>query len=168
MLVGLISCSLNSRATALFRLSSAVILSEVLATPISAYLMARNPWPPFMLGLGVSILGSLSAFLIPETLTDARSKAVSATDPDEDATQTETTIAGKNSRRQYIKDKLRDLHKSTRFITDNPGVTICLFALFITSFSKQSTSLLLQYTSKRFHWSIGNVCIFRRPLSSKS
>ncbi|PLB39661.1 putative MFS multidrug transporter [Aspergillus candidus] len=143
-------------ATALFRLSSAVILSEVLATPISAYLMARNPWPPFMLGLGVSILGSLSAFLIPETLTDARSKAVSATDPDEDATQTETTIAGKNSRRQYIKDKLRDLHKSTRFITDNPGVTICLFALFITSFSKQSTSLLLQYTSKRFHWSIGN------------
>ncbi|PLN79614.1 MFS general substrate transporter [Aspergillus taichungensis] len=141
-------------ATALFRLSSVGILSEVLATPVSAYLMTRDPWPPFMLGLGVAVLGSLFAFLIPETLSSARSKITSATEPDEGTTQ--TTTAGKISRGQYIKEKMRSLYNSSRFITESPGVTTCLFALLITSISKQSTSLLLQYTSKRFHWSIAN------------
>ena len=115
-----------------------------------------------MLGLGVAILGSLSAFLIPETLSSARLKIVSATEPDEDTTQ--TNIAGKISRGQYIKGKMRSLYNSTQFIIESPGVTTCLFALFITSISKQSTSLLLQYTSKRFHWSIANV----RPSPSLS
>ncbi|RAL15484.1 MFS general substrate transporter [Aspergillus homomorphus CBS 101889] len=142
-------------ATALFRLTSAVIVSEVLATPVSAYLMARDPWLPYVLGLGVAIVGSLCAFLMPETLTDARSKIVLTTTPTNEE-ETPSYPARKDSVRQFIKGKMRELRDSTRFIMSSPGVAVCLFALFVTSISKQSTSLLLQYTSKRFHWSIGN------------
>ncbi|PWY64054.1 MFS general substrate transporter [Aspergillus heteromorphus CBS 117.55] len=140
-------------ATALFRLSSAVILSEVLATPVSAYLMTRDPWMPFMLGLGISTLGSLSAFLIPESLTDIKSKTSS---PDEEETRPDPAGKGSVSVRQYIKGKLQALRDSIRFIMGKPAVTVCLFAMFATSISRQSTSLLLQYTSKRFEWSIAN------------
>ncbi|KAL1869217.1 hypothetical protein Plec18167_007883 [Paecilomyces lecythidis] len=141
-------------ATALFRLTSAVILSEVLATPVSAYLMARNLWLPFMLGLGIAILGSWSAFMMPESLNDARSKVSSTTMPGEN--EVRSYPAERDAVKQYIKGKVRDLHDSTQFIMSSPDVAVCLFVLFITSISKQSTSLLLQYTSKRFQWSIEN------------
>ncbi|GAD97260.1 hypothetical protein PVAR5_5933 [Paecilomyces variotii No. 5] len=140
-------------ATALFRLSSAVTLSEVLATPVSAYLMARDPWLPFFLGLGIAILGSWSAFLMPESLNDAKAR-ISTTVSGEEETQ--SYPAGRDAMKQYIKGKIRDFHDSTQFIIDNRGVAVCLFALLITSISRQSTSLLLQLTSKRFHWSIAN------------
>ncbi|KAJ9244771.1 hypothetical protein DTO169E5_1592 [Paecilomyces variotii] len=141
-------------ATALFRLTSAVILSEVLATPVSAYLMADDPWLPFMLGLGIAILGSWSAFIMPESLNPAKSGISSTTVPSEE--EIRSSPAGRDAVRQYIRGKMRDLRDSTRFIMGSPAVAVCLFALFITSISKQSTSLLLQYTSKRFHWSIAN------------
>lgn len=143
------------RATALFRLTSTVIVSEVLATPVSAYLMASDPWLPFMLGLGVSTLGSLAAFLMPETLNDAKSKIDLTTVTSEDETQ--SSLNGKTSVKQYIKGRFQDLQDSARLIIGSPAIAICLFALFVTSISKQSTSLLLLYTSKRFNWSIADV-----------
>ncbi|OJJ47370.1 hypothetical protein ASPZODRAFT_65203 [Penicilliopsis zonata CBS 506.65] len=147
----------DEMATALFRLFSAVILSEVLATPVSAYLMASDPWVPYMLGLGIAMVGSLSAFLMPESLSDAKSKISSTTAPSNEETQSYPD--GKFSVRQYILDKLQHFRDSTRFIMSTPGVAVCLVALFIASISKQSTSLLLQYTSKRFDWSIADASL---------
>ncbi|RAK73277.1 putative MFS multidrug transporter [Aspergillus fijiensis CBS 313.89] len=144
-------------ATALFRLTSTVIVSEVLATPVSAYLMASDPWLPFMLGLGVSTLGSLAAFLMPETLNDAKSKIDLTTVTSEDETQ--SSLNGKTSVKQYIKGRFQDLQDSARLIIGSPAIAICLFALFVTSISKQSTSLLLLYTSKRFSWSIADASL---------
>lgn len=144
-----------SRATALFRITSVAILCEILATPVSAYLMTRDPWTPYMLGLGIATLGAFSALLMPETLPEAKSKTSSADAVVEEETHSDPSA--KRSMRQHIKGKLRGFLESTQFVTGSPAITVCLFSLFITSISKQSTSLLLQYTSKRFHWSIADV-----------
>ncbi|PYH87449.1 MFS general substrate transporter [Aspergillus ellipticus CBS 707.79] len=115
----------------------AVVLSEVLATPISAYLMTRDAWRPFMRGFGIILLGSLSAFLMPETLADAKSKISSTAAAPSEEEETQPHPAGK-------------------FIVSSPAVAVCLLGLFISSINRSSTSLLIQYTSKRFHWSIAN------------
>ncbi|KAJ5938157.1 MFS general substrate transporter [Penicillium verhagenii] len=141
-------------ATALFRLGSVVFLSEILATPVSAYLMARDPWIPFVMGLGIAILGSGAALLMPETLTKAKSKVFSTTEASEEEAQ--LCSDEDDSLGQYIKVNLRKLRDSTQFILGNTAVAVCLFSLFIAAISKQSTNLLLQYTSKRFDWSIAN------------
>ncbi|KAJ5915558.1 MFS general substrate transporter [Penicillium verhagenii] len=141
-------------ATALFRLGSAVFLSEILATPVSAYLMASDPWIPFVLGLGIAILGSGAALLMPETLTKAKSKVFLTTEASEEEAQLYSDE--NDSLGQHIKVNMRKLRDSTKFIFGNTAVAICLFSLFIAAISKQSTSLLLQYTSKRFDWSIAN------------
>ncbi|KAJ5108505.1 MFS general substrate transporter [Penicillium angulare] len=146
-------------ATALFRIVSATLLCEVLATPVSAYLMTSDPWTPYMLGLGIATFGAISAFLMPETLDNAKSKisSMGANIAEEEEANILSQPATKGSIRQYVRGKVHELRESTQFVIGSPAVTVCLFALFITSISRQSTSLLLQYTSKRFDWSIANV-----------
>ncbi|KAJ5280424.1 MFS general substrate transporter [Penicillium angulare] len=145
-------------ATALFRIVSATLLSEVLATPVSAYSMTRDAWTPYMLGLGIATLGSISAFLMPETLTNAKSKisSVGVNIEEEQEAEIQSQLATKGSIRHYIGRKVYEVRELTQSVIGSPAVTVCLFAQFITSISKQSTSILLQYTSKRFDWSIGN------------
>ncbi|KAJ5627096.1 hypothetical protein N7528_004523 [Penicillium herquei] len=113
-------------ATALFRITSLGLLSEVLATPV-------------------------------ETL----SKTASKTSPETTLTDEETLSqpAAKGSIRQFIRDKVQDFCTSARFIMGSPGVIVCLFAMFITSIARQSTSILLQFTSKKFHISIAKASL---------
>ncbi|KAJ5720497.1 MFS general substrate transporter [Penicillium malachiteum] len=148
-------------ATALFRITSATLLAEALATPVSAYLMTRDPWIPYMLGLGIATLGAFSAYFMPETLSKAKPETSTETRLANEETQSQDSQSTSKyySIRRFIIGKLRDLQRSTRFIMGNPDISACLFVVFITSITKQSTSLLLQFTSKRFHMTIAKASL---------
>ncbi|RJE18438.1 MFS transporter [Aspergillus sclerotialis] len=137
----------EDRATALFRLSSVVLLADIVATPLSAVFMTvQSPWIPYLLGLIMLAIGCMFGFLLPETLDKFEDPA--ATTAEEDPIK-KTAV-------QEVYSRIRDFLHSTRFIWQNWNVTLGLLMFLTTTLSRQSTNLLLQYSSTKFHWTIAH------------
>ncbi|KAJ5419500.1 uncharacterized protein N7487_003050 [Penicillium crustosum] len=145
----------DERSTTLFRLNSAVILAEILATPISAYLMTFSPMLPNLLGVGLIILGTIPVVFLPETLKDAKAKR-SIPAGTEHATENER-LEQQRVKKEVLQEftrQIREFIESTRFIWSDSNVCIMVIVAFVTVIGRQSTNLLLQYVSKKFDWSI--------------
>ncbi|CAG7963727.1 unnamed protein product [Penicillium olsonii] len=140
----------DERSTALFRLQSCVFVAEILAAPLSAYMLTFGPMVPFMLSLGLIILGALPTLLLPETLEDAIAKRTKRAEPDQHGLQPDKTTVV-----QELTRKAREFTESTRFIWSDFNVCLMVMVLFVTVMGRQCTDLLMQYVSQRFDWSIG-------------
>ncbi|KAJ5535655.1 hypothetical protein N7513_008841, partial [Penicillium frequentans] len=147
----------EERSTALFRLMSCVLVAEVLATPVSAYLMTINPWIPYILGYVVTLVGYISVFFLPETLEYAKAKRLNRGSGD-NSTET-TTRLGKQSTLQVLRHQLRDFTESIQFMWADSNVIWMVLVVFVSVFSRQSTAILLQYASKKFGWSIAQASL---------
>lgn len=134
---------------------SCVLVAEVLATPISAYLMTIDPWIPYILGYMVILVGYMSVFFIPETLEYAKAKRLNRGRSD-NSTET-TTRLGKQSTLQVLRHQMHDFTESIQFMWANSNVIWMVLVVFVSVFSRQSTAILLQYASKKFGWSIAQV-----------
>lgn len=58
---------LSQRSSIFFVLSAALLLGEILATPISALTMSWSSWFPFLAGVAFELTGLISAFAASET-----------------------------------------------------------------------------------------------------
>lgn len=143
----------KDRATALFQLSAAVMIAELLAIPLGGALMAwSSPWLPFVLGLLILAAGiPLVAFLLPETLPEPSERNQSRTVEEEDAEEDRSDIS--------FSARLRVLFSATSFITQR-NIFLALAMFLASSLSRQSTSLLLQYSSTRYGWTIPRASLF--------
>jgi hypothetical protein len=152
------------RSTALFRLNSAVILAEILATPISAYLMTSSLMLPFLLGVGLIILGTIPVLFLPEKLEDMKVKQPIPENWDQETEQNtenerpEQQRAKKEVRQEFTRQFPKFIG-STRFIWSDSNVCIMILVSFVTVIGRKSTNLLLQYVSKKFDWSFARVCL---------
>ncbi|KAJ5746959.1 uncharacterized protein N7511_008655 [Penicillium nucicola] len=146
----------DERSTALFRLQSCVLLAEILATPLSAYMMTYGPMFPYLISICLILVGSIPALFLPETLEDAKAKQSLHTNPEQhDGNDNEQPERGVNkSLLEELKRQGREFQVSTRFIWTDSNVCIMILVFFVTIMTRQSTNLLLQYVSKKFDWSI--------------
>ena len=120
------------------------------ATPLSAALMSKNPWIPFILSSIIQFIGFLLAFSIPETLSiDKQTQRNPMQAEEAEASQNSKT----NSLRSRLLGLFQDGSKKDRSKWMGSNVQLLLFAFFVTTLSKQSMQLLLQYVSKRYNWS---------------
>lgn len=97
-------------------------------------------------------------YFLPETLEDAKAKKrsqVIATEDDDDDDQTQPPV--NKTMRDEIISKLREFKKSTQFIWKDLNVCLAILIFFVSFVSKQSSNILMQYASKKFHWSIAQV-----------
>ncbi|KAJ5205015.1 uncharacterized protein N7498_005894 [Penicillium cinerascens] len=147
----------EERSNALFLLQSAVLLAEVLATPLSAYLMTFDPAFPYVLGLIILMIGSLPVFFLPETLEDAKAKKPSQQNVSTDATGP-TDPLDKAVLPELVR-QIREFKESTRFIWRNRNVCLMIVTMFVSNISRQSSNMLLQYSSKKFNWSIARASL---------
>ncbi|KAJ5994791.1 hypothetical protein N7481_001768 [Penicillium waksmanii] len=149
----------EERSTAMFRLSSCVLIAEILATPFSAYLMTFDIWYPYILGLVVIVIGTLPAIFIPETLADAKAKMKMKIHQDEAPLTSieDMEPPSKQPMLQEIIHQAREFKKSTRFIWRDGNICLLVIIAGVGFMSRQSTALLMQYASKKFNWSIGKV-----------
>ncbi|KAG0158351.1 MFS multidrug transporter, putative [Penicillium digitatum] len=143
----------DERATALFRLQSCIQIAEILATPLSAYLMTFGPMVPFMLSICIIVVGSIPVFFLPETLRNAKGMRVNREGPEQDS-EGEQSQPRKRTVLQEVIRQVREFTQSTRFIWTDSNICLMVFVMFVTMMSRQSTNLLLQYVSKKFDWSI--------------
>ncbi|KAJ5245554.1 hypothetical protein N7489_005650 [Penicillium chrysogenum] len=149
----------DERATALFRLQSCVQIAEILATPLSAYLMTFGPMFPFILSICIIIVGSIPSFFLPETLRNAKGKQVSLETPEQDSGSEQSQPPKKQAVLQELSRQIREFAQSTRFIWADSNICLMVFVMFVTVMSRQCTNLLLQYVSKKFNWSISRASL---------
>lgn len=149
----------QERLTALFRLNGVVVLSEVLATPVSAYLMTFDPWFPYIHGLAIMTVGFLTALLLPETLEDAKGQFPKSFTGPQSESETELEPRAKTTVLRMVILEVRKFTESTQFIWSDIPVMLSLLVFFVSSISRQSATLLIQYASKKFHWSIARASL---------
>ncbi|KAJ5114323.1 hypothetical protein NUU61_000082 [Penicillium alfredii] len=137
----------EERSTALFRLQSCATLAEILATPVSAYLMTFDPWAPYLIGICMVALGGIASLFLPETLEDAKAKQAQPDAPES------------NESEHDLLHQAHEFKQSTQFIWRDWNMCLMVVVLFVTVLSKQSTNVLLQYVSKRFDWSLARASL---------
>jgi hypothetical protein len=118
--------------------------------------MTFGPMFPFMLSIGIIIVGGIPVLFLPETLGTAKAKQISAELVQNSGT--EHTQPDKTSVFQEVFRQAREFAESTRFIWSDFNICLMIVVLFVTVMSRQCTSLLLQYVSAKFDWTIGRVC----------
>jgi hypothetical protein len=132
-------------------------VAETLTVPISAFLMTVNPWIPFIMGPAVMvIIILLTMILIPGTReSDEDGPIESLGNPatanqDHDANLEALTSHGE----QHL---ISEADSTTRSLT-TVWTLSCIVLLFLTaSIGRQSMGILLQYVTKRFHWTYAKV-----------
>lgn len=133
-----------------------MILAEILATPVSAYLMTYDAAMPYALGLVIIVVGMIPAIFLPETLAFAKARKsaqLHATPTDSSGTE----VPGKHEALQDLIRRAREFKNSTKFIWRDKNVCLLVVILLVSVMSRQSTNILLQYASKKFNWSIARV-----------
>ncbi|KAJ6054656.1 hypothetical protein N7444_003754 [Penicillium canescens] len=149
----------DERSTALFRLQSCIVLAEILATPLSAYMMTFSPMFPYLVSICLILVGSIPALFLPETLEDAKAKQ-SLQDNSEQRDENGQSEQNVNkSPLEELKRQAREFKVSTRFIWSDTNVCLMILVFFVTIMTRQSTNLLLQYVSKKFDWSIARASL---------
>lgn len=147
----------EQRASLFFLLTACGLIAELVATPLSAVLMARDPWIPYFMYSGMSLLsGTLPLLFLPETLpkpTPGTEALQDATSVNHDGEQpTPSAAASSLPTIPSLVSRLRPLKER--------NVVAVLVAFFVSALGRQSMSFLLQFIRQRFSWTYEKV----RPL----
>ena len=147
-------CALSS-ANIFFVLFAAVLLAEILATPLSAWLMSWSPWLPFLLGWLCEGCGLLAAILIPETLPKSINELGSELVDEEHDCLVPPPTSPKWKGSLY-KAGSHIMHL-TAFVWGNANTVAISFAFLVASVGGQALQLIIQYASKRYSWTMAKV-----------
>lgn len=147
----------QQRASLFFLVTACGLIAEVVATPLSTLLMARDPWIPYFMYSGMTFLGgTIPLLFLPETLPKPSPEAeTSPCDTSEDEGQEQSAAldtAPFLPLQSTLASKFRPLVKR--------NVVAILLAFFVSALGRQSTSFLLQFIRQRFNWTYEKV----RPL----
>ncbi|MCJ1351939.1 MAG: hypothetical protein MMC33_001923 [Icmadophila ericetorum] len=152
------STSMTERSTTFFRVGSAMLLAEVTGVPISAALMIRNIWMPSCIAIGIELFGVLlMIFTLPETL---HSNEQGQEDPDLSTNgRAGDILKAKHGHRLHdnwkkVKVAVDNVLRDSAFIFRSPELLLLLSTFFVHILGRVSLGLILQYTSKKFGWTI--------------
>ncbi|KAI1851664.1 hypothetical protein JX266_003126 [Neoarthrinium moseri] len=141
----------DQRANVFFVLSACILVGDIIATPLSALLMSKDPWIPYLIAGVLSFLGGIIPLLfLPETLSKEHiSDETAQFSPASD----ESTVVGKSSpKKRTLASKSLEFISKIRSLASSNVVAV-LLAFFVASLGRQSTGFLLQYVRQRFNWS---------------
>ncbi|KAL2829593.1 major facilitator superfamily domain-containing protein, partial [Aspergillus pseudoustus] len=143
----------ETRTNKFFIIAAAALAAEILANPISAFLMTKSPWLPYLLSLGCEFFGLTLFLFIPETLPKNLHETHDSTSQSAaDGAQDEDRQDGLF--RTALRSALTQLLRIREFIWNDKEVLAISAAFFAGNVGQQALQLLLQYASKRFGWSM--------------
>lgn len=149
---------IRDRATSFFYFSAVVLTAEIVATPISGLTMTENPWLPFLLSSGVEFLAVIVALLFaPETLPSTKAPLSSINVENEGTPSNKEEMSFVRTIVARISNSFALIKESTHFLSTNLNVSLLLLVFFVATLSRQAMALLLQYATKKYHWSYSKV-----------
>lgn len=147
----------EQRASLFFLLTACGLLSELVATPLSALLMSRDPWIPYLMYSGMTLLsGTVPLLFLPETL---RKSPAEPETPSCDASVDEDQEQSEPPDTDSLPPTPSTLTSRFRPLMRRNVIAV-LLAFFVSALGRQSTSFLLQFIRQRFNWTYEKV----RPL----
>lgn len=147
------------RATVFLYRFCPTLIADLVVPPIVAALMAKDVWIPLLLSLGISVFATLLAILfVPETL------PISTLE--EDGPETDSSSAqepgGTMTKKQSFTEKcghwIRGHINAFSFVTRHASIWSLVFTFLISKIGRQSSNVIYQYVSKRYDWSLAQVC----------
>ncbi|KAJ5358647.1 major facilitator superfamily domain-containing protein [Penicillium cataractarum] len=154
---------MDRRASIFYIMAAVILLGEILATPISAFLMAWSPWVPSLLGIAFQLGGLLGAALVSETRPDPTLNLEETHESErllDDSDETEVDDDDPAYHKfgyQRVKHTVTEYWEYVR-TTHMRGwdfnMAFIVLTFLLASIGKQALQLIIPYASKRFSWSI--------------
>lgn len=117
------------------------IFSEVVASPLSALLMTKDPWIPFFVGMALEIFGIAFILFLPETMPRT-----------EESQETPGLNGGIEGIAAMVKRDLDKLRGPIDFLRDNHDMSFLLLAVMASAYGQNTGSLTIQFASLRLSW----------------
>ncbi|KAK2773040.1 hypothetical protein FQN52_004725 [Onygenales sp. PD_12] len=151
----------KNRSTAFFQVALSVVVAQLVAPPISSWMMSKtDPWAPLLLGTLISSASVLLIFLIPETvhLRDTKDEEPSSETetPSDEASEEPTPTYLSRYSKFKPRNLLHSLRTSIKPIVPNLTTALLLSTFLITNIGRKEVDLLLLYVSTRYHTSVSN------------
>ncbi|KAI5787895.1 major facilitator superfamily domain-containing protein [Pyronema domesticum] len=144
------------RTTAFFQLQGCVLVSELIAPPVSAWLMSMSLYYPLLCSLALLVFAILVSCALPETRGSGHEAAgagvAAAAKP---ATETEPLLSddpGLHPKRRRPAAKKH--HGILSFLRQDINVTLLVMTFLMYTMGRQTMMLLIQYVSKRYNWTL--------------
>lgn len=144
-------------------MAAVILLGEILATPISAFLIAWSPWIPSLLGIVFQLGGLLAAVLVSETRPDPTPNSEQAYESERwlnnsneaemDQDEAEYPRSGIQRVKQAVSEYWEHI-RTTHMKGWDFNIAFIVLTFLVASISKQALQLIIPYASKRFSWSI--------------
>lgn len=149
------------RTMVFYQLNAVLRIVGVAATPLAAFLLGVNPWMALWIGIGLLIIGTCCTLLLPETL-DLRKAADQRRASGEIQAEFAPHPVGKVSAKSAIQRALAsarsDFSHIWRFLLGSKGIMLLMVCNALAFPLKLVfDSDLLQYMTKRYHWSWSTV-----------
>ncbi|KAK5636802.1 hypothetical protein RRF57_012514 [Xylaria bambusicola] len=143
----------ESRSTVFFYRFCSELIAECFVPPFTYLLMERGVWIPLLVALSFQILATTMTSLMPETL------PVVSPEIESDSLDSPTTSLISPSLNEPTANRtwIQQAKDSFTFDCCNAG-----FHFLISKFGRQSSTVLFQYVSKRYRWSLSQVRVTGR------
>lgn len=144
-----------TRTGALFRLMAVRICSEVVASPLSALLMAEDPWLPFSLGIVLEIIGVAIGLFLPETLSavETERSKLSGHVGDDGGGDGDGGLAA------IMKRELGKMRGPVEFVKKDMSMALLLFAATAVALGQNTTDFVIQYAALKLSWTYAQVSV---------
>ncbi|KAG8160879.1 hypothetical protein KVR01_009143 [Diaporthe batatas] len=144
---------MEGRASLFFRLSAAILLGEIVATPLSAILMSNwSPWIPSLLGLFCQFFALAAATAVTETLSAPTYNELSESQAHH---MQDVPRPSNGSWKSKLKDAIPRCQPGG--LSSN---TLCAILSFLfASIGGLPLQFVIQYASKRFGWTIARASL---------
>lgn len=134
---------IRTRTTVFSQMTAVILATELIAPPVGAALMKKNPWIPFLASSVIAATSIIWALLFfPAIQTQAKPTSTPSYDQPP-------------VRNWYASERIRDLYEQ---LSRNKNAALVVVSFFVTLVGTHAFALLLQYISKRFHVSYAEVC----------
>lgn len=140
------------RSSVFFILAAAALLGQVLATPMSAFLMSWTPWCPSMMGVFCEICGFVAAIAVSETRRGSKSLPQRSDNDIRDATDNVSLEV--NKQRNSWRSIWAKVKHQTTFVRTSANISCIVATLLMATVGTPPLPLMIQYASNRFSWSI--------------
>ncbi|KAI7526390.1 MFS general substrate transporter, partial [Hortaea werneckii] len=165
----------DHRASTFLRVGASELAAKVVIPPISASLMTINPWIPSLIGTGLMLICFLTYGIVPETLNyyqpTERPSALHPTSSTETTQHPKPPSPDPQPTHHYtptnpLNRLLHSLHTATAFLTHDYRILLLILPFIGHSLIAQTSQLLLQYTSKRYHLTFSQATLLTTILNA--
>ena len=137
-------------------MAAAMLLSQILAAPLSAWLMSKDVWTPSLLGLAIEVCGIIPIFALPETGPNASVRPEGDIESETQGPVNEYPTMRWMGIVHLVQSQLIEV---VGFVWGNANTLAIFFAFLTSSIGSQALQFVLQYASKRFMWSVAELCL---------